>query len=145
MIRVRVVCVGKLRERHWREACAEYEKRLARFCKLEICELAERRTPEEEQEEILRSLRGETVVLAVEGREVSSEEFSGLVGGYVDRGAELTFVIGSSEGLAQGVKAAAKEKISFSRMTFPHQMFRAVLLEQLYRAFMIRAGSEYHK
>lgn len=144
MIRVRIVCVGKLKERYWREACAEYEKRLSRFCDLEILELSERRSPEEEEEEILRALRGEVFVLALEGKEVSSEEFSELIGGCVDRGSEISLVIGSSEGLAEGVKAKGR-KLSFSRMTFPHQMFRVVLLEQLYRAFMIRSGSEYHK
>ncbi len=144
MMRVRIVCVGKLKERFWREACAEYEKRLSRFCKLEIKELPERASPAEEAEAILANLRGQTVALAVEGKACSSEEFASKIAAWRDAGAELTFVVGSSCGLDRCVKERA-ELISFSRMTFPHQMFRVILLEQIYRAFMIGAGAEYHK
>ena len=85
------------------------------------------------------------IALAVEGRSCSSEEFSRSLGALCDRGEEITFVIGSSCGLDSAVKARANELLSFSEMTFPHQMMRVILLEQIYRAFMIRAGSEYHK
>lgn len=145
MMKVNVVCVGKLKESYWREACAEYEKRLSRFCKLEIKELPERGTLKEEAADILKKLQGYVLVLAVEGKEMSSEEFALSVKKLQDEGKELTFVIGSSCGLDESVKGAADGKISFSKMTFPHQMFRVVLLEQLYRAFMINAGAEYHK
>ncbi len=145
MMKVNVVCVGKLKESYWREACAEYEKRLSRFCKLEIRELAERASLKEEAADILKNLRGHVLVLAVEGREMSSEEFAASIKKLQDEGRETTFVIGSSCGLGGEVKRAADEKISFSKLTFPHQMFRVVLLEQLYRAFMINAGAEYHK
>lgn len=145
MIRVHVVCVGKLKEGYWREACAEYQKRLSRFCDLQIRELPERRTLEEEGEDILRSCRGRVFALAVEGKPCTSETFSEKIGRCADAGEEMTFVIGSSCGLSERVKGEADEKISFSAMTFPHQMMRVVLLEQIYRAFMIRAGAEYHK
>ena len=145
MMKITLVCVGKLKESYWRDACAEYEKRLTRFCKLEIKELPERPSLREEAADILKNLRGHVLVLAVEGREMSSETFAAAVKKLQDEGRELTLVVGSSCGLAEEVKAAADEKISFSKMTFPHQMFRVVLLEQLYRAFMIGAGAEYHK
>ncbi len=145
MFKVNVVCVGKLKERFWREACAEYEKRLSRYCKLTVTELPERASPKEEAEEILRACRGYTVALAIEGEGRSSEEFAAGLKKLCDRGEEVTFVIGSSCGLDERVKAAAKEKLSFSAFTFPHQMMRVVLLEQIYRAFTILAGAEYHK
>lgn len=145
MIRIRLLCVGKLKESYLREACAEYEKRLSRFCKLEIAELAERPSLAEEGGEILSRVRGKSVVLAIEGKPLSSKEFADMVGGFCDRGEEFTFVIGSSCGLDPAVKARADRLVSFSRMTFPHQLFRVLFLEQLYRAFMIGAGAEYHK
>ena len=145
MIKVNVVCVGKLKESYWREACGEYGKRLSRFCKIEVKELPERSSLEEEGAEILRACRGYTVALAIEGGGCSSEKFAQKLRGLCDRGEEITFVIGSSCGLSSAVKAAAKELLSFSEMTFPHQMMRVVLLEQVYRAFMINAGAEYHK
>ncbi len=145
MIKIRLVCVGKLKENYWREAVAEYQKRLSRFCALEICELPEKKGPREEAEEILRACRGYTVALAVEGRKCTSEGFAGSLKRLTDAGRELTFVIGSSCGLDESVKAAADERLSFSDLTFPHQLMRVIFLEQLYRAFMIGAGAEYHK
>ena len=138
MVKVSVVCVGKLKEGYWRDALAEYAKRLSRFCRFEVVELAERRTLEEEAEGLLHAFRGHVFVLA-------SEQFAAKIGRLRDEGREMTFVIGSSCGMAERVKAAADEKLSFSRMTFPHQMMRVILAEQLYRAFMICAGAEYHK
>lgn len=145
MMKVNLICVGKLKESFWRDACAEYEKRLSRFCKLEIKELPERGSLREEGEDILQKCRGYVVCLAVEGKQKSSEEFAASLKRMQDEGRELTFVIGSSCGLCGSVKGAADELLSFSRMTFPHQMFRVVLLEQIYRAFMINVGAEYHK
>lgn len=144
MVKVHIVCVGKLKENYWREAAAEYCKRLSRFCKVEICELAERATLAQEAEDIKRHLRGSTFVLAVEGQQRTSEQFAHELQSAVDGGEEHTFVIGSSCGLHASVKEGAR-LVSFSRMTFPHQLMRVVLLEQIYRAFMINAGAEYHK
>ncbi len=145
MMKITVVCVGRLKEAYWREACAEYEKRLSRFCKLELKELPERASLREEAADILKKLQGYVLVLAVEGREMSSEEFAFSLKKLQDEGRELTLVVGSSCGLDGAVKDAADGLVSFSKMTFPHQMFRVVLLEQLYRAFMINSGAEYHK
>ncbi len=145
MVKVNIVCVGKLKESFWREACAEYGKRLSRYCKLTVKELPEKASPKEEAEEILRACTGYVFALAVEGEGCSSEKFAEKLGALCGRGEEITFVIGSSCGLDGRVKAAAKEKLSFSAFTFPHQMMRVVLLEQIYRAFTILAGAEYHK
>lgn len=145
MIKLNVVCVGKLKERYWRDAAEEYLKRLSRFCKAEIRELPERATLEEEAVDILRACRGYCIALAVEGKQCASESFSKKLGALCDKGEEITFIIGSSCGLDARVKASARELLSFSEMTFPHQMMRVVLLEQVYRAFMIGCGSEYHK
>lgn len=145
MFKVHLVCVGKLKESFWREAVSEYSKRLSRFCALDIRELPERATLQEEAADILRAAKGHIVALAVEGKGCSSEAFAQEIAAVRDKGEELTLLIGSSCGLAPEVKSAAKELVSFSKMTFPHQLMRVILLEQLYRAFMILSGSEYHK
>lgn len=144
MVKLTVVCVGKLKENYLREAAAEYLKRLSRFCKIEIAELPERATLSAEAEDIQKHLRGRVYALAIEGKQRSSEEFASEIKALCDRGEEITFVIGSSCGLHESVKAGA-ELLSFSKMTFPHQLMRVILLEQIYRAFMINSGSEYHK
>lgn len=145
MIKVGIVCVGKLKENYLKDACAEYMKRLSRFCRAEIRELPERASPKEEAPDILRAVKGHIIVLAVEGKQCSSEGFAEKIGSAVDRGEEITFVIGSSCGLDPSVKARADTLLSFSEMTFPHQLMRVILLEQIYRAFMINGGGEYHK
>ena len=145
MQKIYFVVVGKIKESFYREAVAEYEKRLSRFAKVEIKELPEGRNLEEEGEEILRAVKGYTVVLAVEGTPFSSEDLATTIKKAGDSGRDVTFVIGSSEGLADKVKKAADIRISFSKMTFPHQLMRVILAEQVYRAFMINSGSTYHK
>lgn len=145
MIKVNLVCVGKIKEGYLREAIAEYSKRLSRFCKLEIKEIAEGRSLKEEAAPILKAVSGYKIALCVEGKKLSSEELASAVKSLCDEGREITFIIGSSCGLDQSVKAEADLKLSFSDMTFPHQLMRVILLEQIYRAFMINGGSEYHK
>ena len=145
MLKLNIVCVGKLKEDYLTDAVNEYVKRLSRFCKTEIIELAERNSPKEEAESVLRACKGYTVALAVEGKKCSSEQFAAKVQSVFDKGESLTFVIGSSCGLDPSVKAQADELLSFSDMTFPHQLMRVILVEQLYRAFMINSGSKYHK
>jgi 23S rRNA (pseudouridine1915-N3)-methyltransferase len=145
MQKINFVVVGKIKESFYREAVAEYAKRLSRFAKLEIKELAEGANPEAEAADILRSCKGYVIALAVEGEKLSSERLAKKIQTLVDSGKEITFVIGSSCGLADEVKNAADYKLSFSDMTFPHQLMRVVLAEQVYRAFMINAGSTYHK
>ena len=145
MIKVNIVCVGKIKEQFYRDAVAEYVKRLSRFCRAEICELAEGRSLEDEGETILRRVRGYVIALCVEGQKLSSTGLAARIKQLCDGGEEITFIIGSSCGLAEKVKAAARLKLSFSDMTFPHQLMRVILCEQIYRAFMINGGGEYHK
>ena len=145
MQKIYFVVVGKIKESFYREAVAEYVKRLSRFAKVEIKELPEGANPEAEADEILRALKGYVVALAVEGEKLSSEKLAQKIQKLSDGGKEISFVIGSSCGLSDKVKNAADFKLSFSDMTFPHQLMRVILAEQVYRAFMINAGSTYHK
>ncbi len=145
MQKVYFVVVGKIKESFYRDAVAEYVKRLSRFAKVEIKELPEGANPDAEADEILRGVRGFVVALAVEGEKTSSEGLAARLKKICDEGRELTFVIGSSCGLSERVKRAANWRLSFSDMTFPHQLMRVILAEQLYRAFMINSGSVYHK
>ena len=145
MQKIYFVVVGKIKESFYREAVAEYVKRLSRFIKVEIKELPEGANPEAEAEDILRACKGYIVALAVEGEKCSSEGLAKKLGKLADAGKEVSFVIGSSCGLSNRVKDVADYKLSFSDMTFPHQLMRVILAEQVYRAYMINAGSTYHK
>lgn len=145
MQKIYFVTVGKIKESFYREAVAEYVKRLSRFAKVEIKELPEGANPETEAEDVLRSLKGYVIALAVEGEKTDSEGLAKRLQKLCDQGRDITFVIGSSCGLSDRVKSAADWKLSFSDMTFPHQLMRVILAEQIYRAFMINAGSTYHK
>ncbi len=145
MQKITFVVVGKIKESFYREAVSEYAKRLSRFVKLEIKELAENSSLETEAEDILRSLKGYVIALCVEGEKLSSEKLASKLKRLEDAGKEITFVIGSSCGLSDRVKAAADYRLSFSDMTFPHQLMRVILAEQVYRAYMINAGATYHK
>nr|MBR6777963.1 23S rRNA (pseudouridine(1915)-N(3))-methyltransferase RlmH [Clostridia bacterium] len=145
MQKIYFVVVGKIKESFYRDAIAEYAKRLSRFVKLEIKELPEGIDPEAEKEDILRACKGYVIALAVEGKKLSSEQLAEKMQKLTDEGKDITFVIGSSCGLAQEVKDRADFRLSFSDMTFPHQLMRVILAEQVYRAFMINAGSTYHK
>ncbi len=157
MIKINVVAVGKVKEKYFQEAINEYSKRLSRFCEFRIIEVKEENfnsVPSEsdkqkiltkEGEEILSKAKGKIIALCIEGEKVSSQGLSKIISKSIDLGEELTFVIGGSYGLLEKVKSQSKAKISFSDMTFPHTLFRVMLVEQIYRAFMINAGSEYHK
>ncbi|MBQ8291289.1 MAG: 23S rRNA (pseudouridine(1915)-N(3))-methyltransferase RlmH [Clostridia bacterium] len=145
MQKIYFVVVGKIKESFYREAVAEYVKRLSRFAKVEIKELPEGANPESEAEDILRALKGYVIALVVEGEKLSSEKLAKKLQTLTNEGKDVTFVIGSSCGLSDRVKTAADYKLSFSDMTFPHQLMRVILAEQVYRAFMINAGSTYHK
>lgn len=159
-MKIKVVTVGKLKEKYLKDGIAEYTKRISRFAKLEMIELADEKTPDKasklenqkilgtEGERILSKVgeRDFVVVLAIEGKTLSSEEFSkqleqASIKGY----STLTFIIGGSLGLAPVVKNKANLSISFGRLTLPHQLMRLVLVEQIYRAFTIQQGSPYHK
>lgn len=145
MLKLYFVVVGKLKESFYRDAVSEYVKRLSRFAKTEVRELPERESPEAEADEILRAARGYVVALAVEGEKCTSEALAARIKKLADEGREISFVIGSSCGLAERVKRAADWRLSFSDMTFPHQLMRVILAEQVYRAFMINGGGTYHK
>lgn len=160
MQKVSVICVGKLKEKFYTDAAAEYAKRLSRFCKLEITELPEERLPDDpspaqieaalakEADAIRAKLPPSACVIAlcVEGRPHSSEELAALMAGRARQGvSHLVFLIGGSFGLHPSVKALAAVKLSMSPMTFPHHLARVMLLEQIYRGFQINAGSKYHK
>lgn len=144
MLTVRLLCVGNLKEKYWRDAYAEYAKRLSRFCKLETVEIPES-NPEKEGTEILKKISGYSVALCIEGKELSSVEFSALIEKKSFDFSKITFIIGGSDGLSEAVKNAAAFKFSFSPMTFPHQLMRVLFAEQLYRAFTISNNITYHK
>ncbi len=155
---INIVCVGKIKEKYLKDAIAEYSKRLSRFAKIEITELADEKIPDnasEKQEEAVKSKEGDailaqlkdgfTVVLCVEGKQMSSEKLADKISSVCMTASRINFVIGGSLGLDERVKKTADLKLSFSEMTFPHQLMRVILLEQVYRAFKINAGEKYHK
>ena len=153
MLKIRVVAVGGIKEGFYRDAVAEYVKRLGKWCKVEIEEAAEAAhlTDVEakravEGESILKKIKGYTFLLDIRGKKVSSESFAEKIDAAVLSGkSELTFVIGGSNGVSDAVRNAADERISFGDVTLPHQLFRVVLLEQIYRAECILHGTPYHK
>ena len=145
MQKINIVCVGKLKEQFYRDAVNEYVKRLSRFVSVRIYEIAEGKTLEDEGDAILRQAKGYVIALCIEGQKVSSEGLASRLKKLTDEGKEVTFIIGSSCGLCGKVKDRADFRLSFSDMTFPHQLMRVILCEQIYRSFMINSGSEYHK
>ncbi len=148
MQKITFVVVGKIKENFYRDAVAEYTKRLSRFAKIEIKELNEGANPNAETGDILRAVnagKGYVIALAVEGEKLSSEGLAKKIKTLSDTGKDICFIIGSSCGLSDEVKNSADYLLSFSDMTFPHQLMRVILAEQVYRAFMINAGATYHK
>lgn len=158
MLEVKIICIGKLKEKYWRDAVAEYTKRLSAFCRFSIVELNEARVPqnpneaqiekalEEEAKAVVAAVgRSTAYVLCIEGKMLSSENLASEINAAAVGGASsLAFIIGSSHGLHASVKSLGK-RISMSPMTFPHQLARVMLCEQIYRAFSIQAGTKYHK
>ena len=159
-MKIKVVTVGKLKEKYLKDGIAEYSKRISRFAKLEMIELADEKTPdkasESENQKILE-IEGQRILskvgdrdfviaLAIEGKTFSSEEFSKQLEEASIKGfSTLTFIIGGSLGLSSAVKNRANLSVSFGRLTLPHQLMRLLLVEQIYRAFTIQQGSPYHK
>ena len=152
--------MGKIKEKYLEDAIAEYSKRLSRYCKLEIIQVADEKTPDRASEVVetqIKDKEGErilshikdtayVVALAIEGKMISSEELAELIDGLGVRGeSHIQFVIGGSLGLSKKVLERADYKLSFSRMTFPHQLMRVILLEQIYRSYRIVNGEPYHK
>lgn len=159
-MKITVVAVGKIKEKFFEEAIREYSKRLSRYCKLEILQVADEKTPdkasealenqikEKEGERILAQIRdgAYVIALAIEGKMLDSEELADKINILGISGvSQIIFVIGGSLGLSKKVLDRADYKLSFSRMTFPHQLMRVVLLEQVYRGYRIICGEPYHK
>lgn len=160
MLSVHLICVGKLKEKFYLEACKEYQKRLGGYCKLTVTELAEEKLPQNPTQGQIdqalareaQAIRGKLpagatlVAMCVEGKERSSQELAKLVDQWaMGPGKHLVFVIGGSYGLDPSIKEQAWLRLSMSPMTFPHHLARVMLLEQIYRSFKINEGSSYHK
>jgi 23S rRNA (pseudouridine1915-N3)-methyltransferase len=156
-LKITIVAVGRLKERHWREAAEEYLKRLAPYATVRVAEVADRDLSHDEAvaiaaegSDVLRALdaagSSHVVALDVDGRQLSSEAFAEWIADHTLNGrSSIAFLIGGAGGLAPDVVARADERLSFGAMTLPHQMARVLLLEQLYRAFRIQRGEPYHR
>ena len=159
-MRINIVCVGYIKEKYLKLGIDEFKKRLSKYCKLEIIELEDEKAPEnlsdkemliikeKEGKKILSKIKDNSYViaLAIDGKNLSSEELAQTINKLGVRGvSNITFVIGGSLGLSDEVLSRADYKLSFSKMTFPHQLMRLILLEQVYRAYRINNGEPYHK
>lgn len=159
-MKITVIAVGKIKEKYLKDALAEYSKRLSRYCKLEIIEVADEKTPDqasEAAEDLIRAKEGERILkhirddmyvitLEIEGKMLTSEEFADKIETLGVQGkSSIAFVIGGSIGLGKEVLKRSDFALSFSKMTFPHQLMRVVLLEQVYRGYRIMNGEPYHK
>ncbi len=160
MLGMTVLCVGKLKEAYWRDACEEYAKRLGAFCRFQVIEVAEERvaenpslaqiaaTVEAEGKRLLEKMPRDSygIALCVEGKQLSSPALAGEIQRQMVAGcSHIALFIGGSWGLSEAVKAKCQRRLSMSEMTFPHQLARVMLLEQLYRACQINSGGKYHK
>ena len=160
MLTVNIICVGNLKEKYLKDAVAEYEKRLRAFCKFNIIELAEQKLPDnpsnseiksallKEAEKITAKIQkcSAVIPLAIEGKELSSEQLANKFNDFSLKGVStISFIIGSSFGLDNSIKQSADMLLSMSPMTFPHQLARLMLCEQVYRAFSINNNTKYHK
>lgn len=159
-MKITILTVGKIKEKFYRDAISEYEKRLSRYCKLDIVEVADEKTPEraseaeqqkileKEGERILANIRENTyvIILAIHGKMLDSVELSKKISGLAVSGvSDITFIIGGSLGLCDAVMERGDFLLSFSPMTFPHQLMRVILLEQVYRSYRIANHEPYHK
>lgn len=154
-----IITVGKLKEKYLKEAVGEYSKRLSRFANLSIIELPDEKiqeSPSEKEIEKVKDIEGSAILsklrqdsfvisLCVEGKRLSSEKLSKKLENVMMTNSSVTFIIGGSLGLSERVKARSDFKLSFSEMTFPHQLMRVILLEQIYRSFKIMRNESYHK
>ena len=159
-MKITLITVGKIKEKYWLDAIAEYSKRLSRYCRLEIIQVQDEKTPDGASEAVERQIKEKegkrilaqirdgayVIALAIQGEMVTSEELADRLEKLAVGGTgHMVFVIGGSLGLSDAVLSRADYQLSFSKMTFPHQLMRVVLLEQIYRAFKIQEGSGYHK
>ena len=159
-MRISIICVGKIKEKYLKLGIDEFKKRLSKYCKLEIIELDDEKAPEnlsdketlmikeKEGKKILSKIKDNSYViaLAIDGKNLSSEELADTINNLGVRGnSHIVFIIGGSLGLSDEILSRANYKLSFSKMTFPHQLMRLILLEQVYRAYRINSGEPYHK
>ena len=148
-MKITILCVGKVKEKFYRDAIAEYSKRLSRYCKLEIIEVSDEKTSEQATHteiDIVKNNDAYVFCLAIDGKQLDSVELSQKMDKLMTGGkSHLVFVIGGSLGLSDDVLKCADYKLSFSKMTFPHQLMRVILLEQIYRSFRISNNEPYHK
>ena len=149
---INLVCVGQLKEEFWKEATREYQKRLQRFCKINIKELSEQNKYQdknrilfEEGREILENMQGYSILLDIDGKELSSQQLADMLKNIAQQQSTINFIIGGSYGVSDEVKNRADERLSLGKITLPHNLARVVVIEQIYRAFMINSGSKYHK
>ena len=150
---IRIICVGKIKERYLKDAIDEYVKRLSKYTKVEIIELkdesrlSEKEIMQKEASNIRRYIkdRDYNISLAIEGEMLSSVDFSKKIDNIFNNYSDINFIIGGSYGLDDSIKKISNLKLSFSKMTYPHQLFRVILLEQIYRAFKIMNNESYHK
>lgn len=158
-MKISIICVGKVKEKYFTAASDEYKKRLSRFTKLEIIEVPDEKIPDNASEKEIENIKnkeglailsklknnGSVIALCIEGTELTSEQLAGQTERFLMNGSNLYFIIGGSLGLSDEVKKRADLKLSFGRMTLPHQLMRVVLIEQIYRAFKINHNESYHK
>ena len=150
---IKIICVGKIKEKFYKEAIEEYQKRLSKYTKLNIIEVEdinldnEELIKQKESEQILKHIEKKDyiITLEIEGKQLSSIELSKNIEELEITNPNITFIIGGSYGLANEIKNMSNFKLSFSKLTFPHQLFRVILLEQIYRAYKIKNNESYHK
>ena len=149
---IKIICVGKIKEKYLRDAIDEYTKRLSKYTKLEIVELIDvdydlKKTLEVERDSILKNIKSGdyNVLLDIEGKEFTSIDFAKNIDKIRQVNSNINFIIGGSYGVHDDIKKLSNDRISFSKLTFPHQLFRVILLEQIYRSFKILNNEEYHK
>ena len=144
---IKIICLGKLKEKYLHEAVEEYKKRISKYSKIEIIELADLDDLKKEKELIEKYINPKdyVITLEIEGNIISSEELAKKIDNIFNTNSTITFIIGSSTGLHDDIKNRSNYKLSFSKLTFPHQLFRVILLEQIYRTFKINNNETYHK
>lgn len=159
MLTINIICIGKIKEKFFKDAIDEYSKRLSKYCKLNILELPDEKIPDKtntniefeikskECDNIIKHIKKDSYIICLDlkGKEFSSEELSKEIENISMQSSQITFVIGGSLGLTEKILNLSNKKICFSKMTFPHQLIRIFLLEQLFRSFKISNGETYHK
>lgn len=143
---IKIICIGKVKEKYLRDMIDDYTKRISKYHKIEIIELADSNI-NKEKEELLRVINTKdyNIVMDIDGNNLSSREFAEKIDKTFLINSNITFIIGGSDGVSPEIKELANYRLSFSRLTFPHQLFRGILLEQIYRAFKILNNESYHK